>query len=77
MFRTIAGLHKSVEYTFMTVGHTKFSCDRKFGVLKKKTNVTDLSTLYTIAETVNESGMIFVTHLKKKCTVKFEIFHKH
>ena len=42
----------------MTVGHTKFSCDRNFGVLKKKTNVTILSTLYTIAQTVNESGMI-------------------
>ena len=42
----------------MTVGHTKFSCDRNFGVLKKKTNVTILSTLYTIDQAVNESGMI-------------------
>ena len=34
------------------------SCDRNFGVLKKKTNVTVLSTLYTIAQAVNESGKI-------------------
>ena len=67
LYRTIADLHKSVEYTFMTVGHTKFSCDRNFGVLKKKTNVTDLGTLYKIAETVNNSGtLLTLTKLNKK-----------
>ena len=51
----------------MTVGHTKFSCDRNFGVLKKKTNVTDLGTLYKIAETVNNSGtLLTLTKLNKK-----------
>ena len=41
----------------MTVGHTKFSCDRNFGVLKRKTNRTELWTLYDIASAVNESGI--------------------
>jgi len=51
----MTGLHKKIEYSFMTVGHTKFSCDRSFGVLKQK-NHTELRTLYDIAKSVNESG---------------------
>ena len=40
----------------MVAGHTKFSCDRCFGVLKKKTNTTPLWTIYDIAKATNESG---------------------
>ena len=55
-YRTIIGLNEEMEYSFMCVGHTKFSCDRCFGVLKKKTNRTELSSLYDVAEAVAESG---------------------
>ena len=40
----------------MVVGHTKFSCDRAFGVLKKKLNLTELWTLYDIVDAVYKSG---------------------
>ena len=53
---TIIGLHNKIEYSFIIVGHTKFSCDRCFGILKQKTNKTPLWTLYDIATTINEFG---------------------
>ena len=57
MYRTMTGLHEEIDFSFMTVGHTKFSCDRNFGVLKRKTNRTELWTLYNIASAVNDSGL--------------------
>ena len=56
-YRTIIGLNHDIEYSFMCVGHTKFSCDRCFGVLKKKTNITELWSLYDIADAVSNSGV--------------------
>ena len=56
MYRTMTGLHRKIEYSFTVVGHTKFSCDRAFGVLKKKPNLTELWTLYDIVDTVYKSG---------------------
>ena len=50
------GLNEEIEYSFMCVEHTKFSCDRCFGVLKKKTNKTELCNLYDVADAVAESG---------------------
>jgi len=52
----MTGLHKSIEYSFMVVGHTKFSCDRSFGVMKKKLNCMPLWNLYDIATAVDASG---------------------
>lgn len=51
------GLHNEIEYSFMVVGHTKFSCDRCFGALKKKTSVTALWTLYDIAKCCDDSAI--------------------
>ncbi len=36
LYRTIAGLHAKIDWSFMLVGHTKFSPDAYFGLLKKK-----------------------------------------
>ena len=52
----MTGLHQLIEYSFMVVGHTKFSCDRSFGVMKKKLNRTPTWTLYDIATAVEASG---------------------
>ena len=51
------GLNHEIEYSFICVGHTKFSCDRCFGVLKKKTNRTELWSLYDIADAISNSGV--------------------
>ena len=56
LYRIMAKLHTNIEYSFMSVGHTKFACDQNFGVLKRKTNKTELWTLYDIATAVNNSG---------------------
>ena len=56
-------LNLEIEYSFMTVGHTKFSCDRCFGVFKKKCNQTELWTLYDIAKTCNKSGVCHYAEL--------------
>jgi len=36
LYRAIAGLHAKIDLSFMLVGHTKFSPDAYFGLLKKK-----------------------------------------
>ena len=56
MYRVMTGLNTNIEYSFVTVGHTKFSCDRCFGVFKKKVNRTPLHTLYNVATICEESG---------------------
>ncbi len=36
LWRVITGREKSITVSFMVVGHTKFSCDRYFSLIKKK-----------------------------------------
>ena len=56
LWRVLCGLNDYIEYSFMTVGHTKFSCDRCFGSFKKKVNVTQMHTLYNIGTVCEESA---------------------
>ena len=59
----MSGLNTQIEYSFMTVGHTKFSCDRCFGVFKKKCLVTPMHTLYDVACVCNKSGVCNISEL--------------
>ena len=62
-WRTILDLHKSVKYSFMVAGHTKFAPDWCFGLLKKSTQRTFISSLYDIAQAVQESSNVNVAEL--------------
>ena len=55
MWRVMSGQSVSAEISFMIVGHTKFSPDRFFGLIKKKYKHTFVSTLDEIKELVTNS----------------------
>ena len=63
LWRVNVGLNTDIEYSFMTVGPTKFSCDRCFGSFKKKVNVTPMFTLYDVGKVCEESADCNVSQL--------------
>ena len=52
------GLHKSIELSFLMVGHTKFSRDVCFGLFKKRFYVTKVDSLDDIAKVVVSSAQV-------------------
>ena len=56
MWRVLTGLHKEVTLSFMLAGHTKFSPDWCFGLVKQKLRKTRIGSLAEIAAAVEESA---------------------
>lgn len=63
LWRVMTGLHHSIEYHFLIAGHTKFSPDWCFGLVKKKTRRTYISSLFDIARAVEESASVNTAEL--------------
>lgn len=59
----MTGLHHAIEYSFLVAGHTKFSPDWCFGLLKQKTRRTFTSSLFDIARAVEESASVNTSEL--------------
>ena len=57
MWRVLTGLHHSIRFHFLITGHTKFSPDACFGLIKRKFRRTDVSSLDDLARVVNESAV--------------------
>ena len=55
IWRTIHGLHRSIELNFMVAGHTKFGPDWCFGLLKQKFRRTPVSCLDDMVRVTEES----------------------
>lgn len=55
LYRTIVGLHGKIEWSFMLVGHTKFSPDAYFGLLKKKYRRSRVYTYKQLIDIINTS----------------------
>ncbi|ETR66776.1 MAG: chaperonin [Candidatus Magnetoglobus multicellularis str. Araruama] len=55
LYRTIAGLHDKIDWSFMLVGHTKFSPDAYFGLLKKKYRRSRIYTYRQLVDVINTS----------------------
>lgn len=62
LYRTIAGLHDKIDWSFMLVGHTKFSPDAYFGLLKKKYRRSRTYTYRQLVDIINASAV-------KECNV--------
>ena len=58
MWRVLTGLHKEITFSFLIVGHTKFSPDTCFGLIKKKLRRTNLGCLQDIAIAVSVSSIV-------------------
>ena len=54
----MSGLHSVINYEFLLPGHTKFSPDWCFGLVKQKTRRTFISLLFDIARAVEESSSV-------------------
>lgn len=54
-WRVLVGLHKEISINFMIAGHTKFSPDWCFGLLKQSYRRTPVSSLGDISEAVKHS----------------------
>jgi hypothetical protein len=63
MWRVLTGKSKSVNYSFLPVGHTKFSPDWCFGLLKKKYRQSEVSSLQDIKTVVERLASVNVTQL--------------
>ena len=50
LWRIGTGRNTSIELNFLIAGHTKFQCDACFGLIKKRTRVTRLSSLQEISD---------------------------
>lgn len=48
-------MNKKIVLSFLPVGHTKFSCDWGFGLLKKKFRTTFVSSINELIDTVEQS----------------------
>ena len=55
LWRVMNGKHDSIELSFMLVGHTKFSPDRLFGLIKKVYRHSSVSTLVELQGIVERS----------------------
>lgn len=58
LWRVMTGLHHAIEYNFLLAGHTKFSPDWCFGLVKQKAWKTFISSLFDITRAVEESTTV-------------------
>ena len=63
MWRVLTGLHQSIHLHFMITGHTKFSPDARFGLVKRKFRKSDVSSLDDLARVVEESAACNICQL--------------
>ena len=59
----MVGRHDTIKLSFMLVGHTKFSPDWCFGLLKQKLRRTEVHCLDDIVQAVNSSAVVNKVHL--------------
>ena len=52
----MSGRHKFITLSFMVAGHTKFSCDRHFGLIKKRYILSKIDTMEDVERVVRESS---------------------
>lgn len=50
-------LHKSINYSFLIAGHTKFGPDRSFGMIKRAYKMNFISSLYDFEDMVDGSSV--------------------
>ena len=63
MWRVLTGRHKKITLSFLLTGHTKFSCDWCFGLVKRLYRKTKVDCLDDIAAVVTESSTVNIPQL--------------
>jgi hypothetical protein len=55
MYRVLTGFHDRIEFSFLVVGHTKFSPDGYFGLIRKRYRRSNVYTYDDLVDTINHS----------------------
>ena len=79
VWRTLTGRHDTIEYSFMLVGHTKFSPDSYFGLFKKAFRRSSVSTMMEIASVADccTNNKQVVPQVVRDCTGEIKVkFYK-
>ncbi|KAK3793456.1 hypothetical protein RRG08_061423 [Elysia crispata] len=63
LWRVLTGKHKKITLSFLLAGHTKFSCDWGFGLIKCKFRKTVVNCLEDIVEVVDSSSVVNTSQL--------------
>ena len=63
MWRVLTGLHTNITYSFLVVGHTKFSPDWCFGLFKRLFKRSQVDCMADVAEVVNQSAKCNIAQL--------------
>ena len=58
MWRGLNRRHKNITYSFLIVGHTKFSPDTYFGLIKQRYRKTFVGCLEDVATVVSQSSVV-------------------
>ncbi len=56
MYRVLMGLHDNIELSFLVVGHTKFSPDGYFGLIRNRYRRSQVYTYDQLASTIEQSS---------------------
>lgn len=73
VWRIINGLNDIITLSFLPVGHTTFSCDWAFGLLKKKFRKSKVSSLSQLEEVIQSSTPSGLNQTVKTGTVKGDV----
>ena len=65
-WRILCGMHDSILYSFLIAGHTKFSPDWCFGLIKQSFRRRYVSSLFDLMEAVDQSTVTGV-NISKLC----------
>ena len=63
MWRVLTGRHRSITLSFLLTGHTKFSCDWCFGLVKRLYRKTKVDCLQDIVAVVEQSSDVNLSQL--------------
>src|SRR5205807_4434361 len=78
-YRVLAGLHTRIELSFLMVGHTKFSPDGYFGLIKhryRRSKVYTYEQLGEVIEASSKNGHNVYQPYRNKLTNKSEIVYR-
>ncbi|XP_035246446.1 uncharacterized protein LOC118212563 [Anguilla anguilla] len=63
MWRVLTGRHKNITFSFLLAGHTKFSCDWCFALVKRLFRRTRVDCLNDIVKVVEESSHVNIAQV--------------
>jgi len=66
-WRILCGMHDSILFSFLIAGHTKFSPDWRFGLIKQSFRRCYVSSLFDLMGAVDQSTVTGVNILQYYC----------